>query len=223
MGMCSSQASPSQGRWIGEAETEQVLYRSSARVGDTIWVSGDLGLAAAGLALLSNRLGADDPAFDRLRAKHLDPPARVALGRELAASRLVHAMMDLSDGLATDLAHLCDESGVGARVMAADLPGPATLATAARLVGADAEQWAIGGGEDFELLFTAPAEATDRLRSIGAACGLALSPVGQIVAGTGVVLVRERADGRLVEQPITYQGYDHFPDSGGGDDARRTR
>ena len=112
---------------------------------------------------------------------------------------------------------------MGARVIAADLPGPATLATAARLVGADAEQWAIGGGEDFELLFTAPAEAADRLRAIGAACGLALSPVGQIVAGTGVVLVRERADGRLVEQPITYQGYDHFPDSGGGDDARRTR
>ena len=208
---------------IGEAETEQVLYRSSARVGDTIWVSGDLGLAAAGLALLSSGLGSDNPAFDRLRAKHFDPPARVALGRELAASRLVHAMMDLSDGLATDLAHLCDESGVGARVIAADLPGPATLATAARLVGADAEQWAIGGGEDFELLFTAPAEATDRLRAIGAACGLALSPVGQIVAGTGVVLVRERADGRPVEQPIAYQGYDHFPDSGGGDDARRAR
>ena len=58
---------------------------------------------------------------------------------------------------------------------------------------------------------------------LGAACGLALSPVGQIVAGTGVVLVRERADGKLVEQPITYQGYDHFPDSGGGDDARRAR
>ena len=112
---------------------------------------------------------------------------------------------------------------MGARVIAADLPGPATLAAAARLVGADAEQWAIGGGEDFELLFTAPAEAADRLRAIGAACGLALSPVGQIVAGTGVVLVRERAGGRPVEQPITYQGYDHFPDSGGGDDARRAR
>ena len=208
---------------IGEAETEQVLYRSSARVGDTIWVSGDLGLAAAGLALLSSGLGSDNPAFDRLRAKHLDPPARVALGRELAASRLVHAMMDLSDGLATDLAHLCDESGVGARVIAADLPGPATLAAAARLVGADAEQWAIGGGEDFELLFTAPAEAADRLRAIGTACGLVLTPVGQIVAGTGVVLVGERADGGPVEQPIAYQGYDHFPDHAGGDDARRAR
>ena len=107
--------------------------------------------------------------------------------------------------------------------MAADLPGPAILIEAARLAGADAEQWAIAGGEDFELLFTAPAEAADRLRAIGAACGLPLSPVGQIVAGEGVVLVRQGVDGRPVEQPIAYQGYDHFPDHAGGDDARRTR
>ena len=72
---------------IGESLAEQVLYRSSARVGDTIWVSGDLGLAAAGLALLSNRLGADDPAFDRLRAKHLDPQivAEEVLDRDCGA------------------------------------------------------------------------------------------------------------------------------------------
>ena len=82
---------------------------------------------------------------------------------------------------------------------------------------------ALRGGDDYELLFTAPAEAADRLRAIGTACGLVLTPVGQIVAGTGVVLVGERADGGSVEQPIAYQGYDHFPDHAGGDDARRAR
>ena len=205
---------------IGEAEAERVLYRSGARVGDTVWVSGELGLAAAGLALLSRGQGTDEARFDRLRAKHLDPTARVTLGRDLASSGLVHAMMDLSDGLATDLAHLCHQSGVGARVMAADLPGPATLAPAARLLGADAEQWAIGGGEDFELLCTAAPEAGERLRAIGAACGLELSPVGRIVAGEGVVLVRKRPDGTSEERPVSYQGYDHFPEQG-GDDARR--
>ena len=207
---------------IGEAETEQVLYRSGARVGDTIWVSGELGLAAAGLALLNGGLGNGEAAFDRLRDKHLDPQARVTLARELAVSGLVHAMMDLSDGLATDLAHLCVQSGVGARIIAADLPGLAALAGAARLLGADAEQWTIGGGEDFELLFTAAPAATERLRAIGVACGLTLFPVGSIVAGEGVVLVRERPDGTLQERLVAFQGYDHFSDDEGGRHARRT-
>lgn len=200
---------------IGEAAADRVVYRSGARPGDTVWVSGLLGCAAAGLELLRQGLGAASAAFAPLVEQHLNPTARVDLGQRLGESGLAHAMMDLSDGLATDLAHLCTQSGVGARIAARDLPGPAALAEAARLAGADPERWAIGGGEDYELLFTAAADARDRLLALGRACGLPLTPIGTIVAGEGVVLVKERPDGTGEEVGIAYQGYDHFRDRAG--------
>ncbi|WP_310600701.1 thiamine-phosphate kinase [Desulfobulbus sp.] len=195
---------------IGEAVAERVIYRSGARPGDTVWVSGPLGLAAAGLELLRRQLDGAGDGFAPLLARHLDPTARVDLGRRLGESGLVHAMMDLSDGLATDLAHLCKQSGVGARIAAWELPLLPALVEAARLVGADPEQWAIGGGEDYELLFTAPAEARDRLLELGRQCGLAPTPVGTVVEREGVVLLRRRADGTCEERGIAYQGFDHF-------------
>ena len=201
---------------IGEAEARQVVYRSGARPGDTVWVSGPLGYAAAGLELLRRGLAPDATAFALFREKHLNPTARVELGCQLAESGLAHAMMDLSDGLATDLAHLCKQSGVGARLRARDLPGVAALAEAARLVGADAENWAIGGGEDYELLFTADADAHDQVQDLGRRCGLSLSPVGTVVAGEGVTLIRPGADGVIEEIAVAYQGFDHFRGRAGG-------
>ncbi|MDR2550466.1 MAG: thiamine-phosphate kinase [Desulfobulbus sp.] len=200
---------------IGEAMAERVIYRSGARPGNTVWVSGALGLAAAGLELLRRQLDDAGDGFGPLLARHLHPTARVELGRRLGESGLVHAMMDLSDGLATDLAHLCKQSGVGARIAAWDLPIPPALVEAARLVGADPEQWAIGGGEDYELLFTAPAEAHDRLLELGRQCGLAITPVGTVVEGEGVILLRRRADGTCEERGIAYQGFDHFRERAG--------
>ena len=199
---------------IGEAEAEAVIYRHGAQPGDDIWVSGALGQAAAGLALLRRDLETANPEFAPLREKHLNPQARVGLGRQLAQSGIVHAMMDLSDGLATDLAHLCKQSGVGGRIVAASLPGLAALAPAARLTGDDPVQWAISGGEDYELLFTADPGQRERIRTIGRACGLELTPVGTIVPGSGVVLADIAEDGRVVEQAVAYQGFDHFPAAG---------
>lgn len=195
---------------IGEAEAERVIYRSGARVGDTIWVSGSLGSAAAGLELLHRGIELGNAAFVSFQEQHLNPRARVELGISLGASGLVHAMMDLSDGLATDLAHLCKQSGIGARLVARNLPGVAALAEAARLCGTDPEQWAIGGGEDYELLFTASPDHQFCLFELGRQCGLALSPVGTIVAGEGVTLIRQRPDGTSEEVAIAYQGFDHF-------------
>ncbi|MCL2790946.1 MAG: thiamine-phosphate kinase [Desulfobulbus sp.] len=195
---------------IGEAAIDQVVYRNGARPNDAIWVSGPLGFAAAGLELLRRRLDVASPALAPLLAKHLDPPARVELGRQLGESGLVHAMMDLSDGLATDLAHLCKQSGVGARIAAWDLPISPALIEAARLTGANPEQWAVGGGEDYELLFTAAADAHDHLLALGRRCGLPFAPIGTIVEGAGVVLLRRGADETLEECEIAYQGYDHF-------------
>jgi len=201
---------------IGEAEVDRVVYRSGARPGDTVWVSGPLGGAAAGLSLLRQGIDQEDGAFARFREQHLNPVARVELGRLLGASGLAHAMMDLSDGLATDLAHLCKQSGVGARLLARDLPVVPALAEAARLTGADPEQWAIGGGEDYELLFTAAPDARSRLLDLGCQCGLPLTPVGTVIAGEGVTLIRQRPDGTGAEVAIAYQGFDHFRSGAGG-------
>jgi thiamine-monophosphate kinase len=201
---------------IGEAEKNCVVYRSGAQPADTVWVSGALGMAAAGLELLSRSIASGDPAFDLFREKHLNPRARVELGHRLGTSGLIHAMMDLSDGLATDLAHLCKQSGVGARLLARDLPGVEQLAQAARLTGQDPERWAISGGEDYELLFTASPEHSAQLTEIAGQCGLTITPVGTIIAGSGVTLIRRRPDGSSEEVAVAYQGFDHFRQQDGG-------
>jgi thiamine-monophosphate kinase len=200
---------------IGEAQQERVVYRSGAQVGDTVWVSGPLGLAAAGLELLHRGI-VDREAFAPLYEKHLNPRARVELGMRLGEQGLVHAMMDLSDGLATDLAHLCTCSGVGALLAADALPGVREVAEAARLCGADPLRWALSGGEDYELLCTAAPQVEAALRAIGHECGLELTPVGTIVEGGGVMLRQQQPDGRTEEQAIDYQGFDHFRTGAGG-------
>ena len=201
---------------IGETEKNSVVYRSGARVGDTIWVSGPLGWAAAGLELLQRGINGQEEAFAPLYEKHLNPRARVELGARLGASGLVHAMMDLSDGLATDLAHLCAASSVRGQVDAATLPGTALLAQAARLTGHDPLSWAISGGEDFEVLFTAAPASASQIVAIGHECGLTLTPVRSITRGGGVYLLRQLADGGIQEQSVAYGGYDHFRDTPGG-------
>ncbi len=104
---------------LGEAAADRVLLRSGAAVGDLILVSGSLGEAAAGLELCRRGYHATAPAtWQSLLKAHLDPEPELELGALLAASGMVSAMMDLSDGLATDLAHICRESGVGAEVAA---------------------------------------------------------------------------------------------------------
>jgi len=199
---------------IGEMEKERVLYRHGARVGDTIWVTGPLGSAAAGLALFRSGKGVDDPELEPLLEAHLDPRARVRLAGLLARSGLVHAMMDLSDGLATDLSHLCEQSKVGARVMADRLPAHLALSPAAALLQQDQLNWMISGGEDYELLFTASPADRQNVLQLAAEHGCPLYPVGTIVDSPGVILVRDQEKmGEGNEQNISYQGYDHFKNS----------
>jgi thiamine-monophosphate kinase len=200
---------------IGEVMADRVVYRSGARPSDTIWVSGPLGFAAAGLELLHRRLDVASSAFAPLLKKHFDPTARIELGQRLGESGLVHAMIDLSDGLATDLAHICKQSGVQAKIASWHLPTSPALIEAARLTGADPVQWAINGGEDYELLFTAAADAHGHVLELGRQCGLVLEPIGTIVEGDGVVLLRQHFDGTCEECGIAYQGFDHFRGSTG--------
>lgn len=192
---------------IGQADPVKPTLRSGARVGDAVCVSGRLGRSAAGLAWL--RAGGDPQAPQAAAAvqAHLRPTPRVAAGRALAESGRVHAMMDLSDGLATDLYRLARASGLGARVQAQRLPvgGPTRLL--AQRLGADPLDWALKGGEDFELLFTCDPGDLELLAQLAteAEPGLELARVGSVVREPGVWL--EDGD-RAVD--IGLQGYDHF-------------
>jgi thiamine-monophosphate kinase len=135
------------------------------------------------------------------------PSPRVAAGRALAESGRVHAMMDLSDGLASDLARLARASGLGARVEAAWVPIAPGARAVAQALGGDALDWALTGGEDFELLFTCGSGEVGLLGELvaEAAGGLAVTQVGRLGRGPGVVL----ADGDR-EEPIGMRGFDHF-------------
>jgi len=196
---------------IGEMRKEQVLRRDTARPGDTIFVSGPLGWSAAGLALLQAGKMLAEPEWQQLILAHLDPQPRVELGQFLAGTGLVHAMMDMSDGLATDLAQICKASQVGAVVEADLLPGGGELAAAADLLKKDALRWMIFGGEDYELLFTAAEADGESLRRMAAAQGWTIHPAGRIIAGQGLKLVRSCG---TIEENISFQGFDHFTHEG---------
>jgi thiamine-monophosphate kinase len=191
---------------IGEAPEAEILLRSAARPGDLVMVSGPLGNAAAGLEICRRELGAANDAWRELVAAHLDPTPETALGMVLAESGLVNGMMDLSDGLATDLAHLCRESGVAAEIDGGSLPISDNLRDAAESLGCEPMSWALSGGEDYRLLFTVPVENSGKLREIvWGELKRDIVSVGRIVDGKGVVLIdgAKRLD-------ISYHGYDHF-------------
>ena len=195
---------------IGEMKKHQVIYRHGARAGDTVWISGPLGYGAAGLDLFQSGNLADIAEFSPLMEVHLNPQARTDLAPLLADSGLVHAMMDLSDGLATDLSHLCKQSKVGARIMADQLPGYAELAAAATLLKQDQLDWMVSGGEDYELLFTADPADSETLLQLTAKNNLTIYPVGTIIEGQGVTLIGKQKGIPDNEENISYQGFDHF-------------
>lgn len=136
---------------LGECPGGRAVKRNGARPGDTVYVSGPLGDSGAGLKLILEGL----PRVDYLIRKHYLPVPRVELGLQLAATPGVHAMMDISDGIGSDLRHILKASGVGASVDVRKLPLSAELRKACAAHGWDPIELATGGGEDYELLFTA--------------------------------------------------------------------
>lgn len=191
---------------LGEVGRNEILYRSGAREGDVIWVSGPLGEAGAGLALCRLGIAAEDPDWSGLVAAHLDPKPLAALGAALGQSGMVHAMIDLSDGLATDLSHLCTESGLGAEIHADRIPLSSALQRAARRCEVSPLTWALRAGEDYQLLWTsAPDQAEKLQRLIETRLGVRMIDIGRIVASPGVFLLENGQ-----RQDMSYQGYDHF-------------
>jgi thiamine-monophosphate kinase len=187
---------------VGEVRPSNLKRRDGARPGDVFAVTGPLGASRAGLRIALEHAGpASDPAAAAALAAFRSPEPRLREGRWLAGSRHVRAMMDVSDGLSTDLARLCAASGVGAVVETIPVH-PAARAVAAR-TGDDAEAWALGGGEDFELLVSVDKRAFDHIAGrFRAHCGRELIAVGRATEGAGVRL----ANG----EPIVPSGWDHL-------------
>lgn len=194
---------------LGQARRGQALLRSGARPGDALLVTGALGEAAAGLHLLLHpELDAPASIADRLKSAQLAPVPRVPEGRLLATTGAVTAMLDISDGLAADLGHLCEQSGVGARLDTAALPIPDAVRAAARLAGQSALDWALFGGEDYQLLFTAPPAAVPRLiETLWIATGTPVTAIGEILPPEAGLTLRAR-DGSI--KPLPPRGWDHL-------------
>lgn len=173
---------------LGEAAAP--VLRSTARYGDVIAVTGSLGRSAAGLAVLERGTTPADvapAALADVTGAHLRPRPRVAEARWLAEAGGVTAMMDLSDGLATDLVRLVAESGTGATIQVQRLPIAPAVRTVAAGLHHDPQAWATGGGEDYELLVTCERDAFNRLRAgLAQSTGAPLTAVGDITGGAGV-------------------------------------
>ncbi len=198
---------------VGSAPPEEVLLRSGARPGDHLVVTGSLGDSAAGLRLLLEDPGTvPGTAAEALRRAHLEPRAALAEGRVLATTGGVRAAIDISDGLASDLGHVCRASGVGAVLEVTSLPVSEDLVAACRVLGEDPHRLALTGGEDYRLLAAVAPEAVQRVsEAVAEATGRPLTRVGEVVAGIGVEL--RWPDGHREE--IAGGGWDHFVASAG--------
>ncbi len=198
---------------IGHCQAGRAVRRSGARVGDAIYLTGAVGASAAGLKLLIEGARVDEGEEslrqNALRA-HLRPEPRVEFGSQIGDLGLAHSMIDVSDGLIQDLAHICEASGVVAIIDFDATP----IADEVGLVFAEPEsafEFATSGGEDFELLLTASGDTEAKLFEVAVDCKLKLARIGEIVpadqtlASSPVLLNR----GGVIK-PLSIRGFDHF-------------
>jgi thiamine-monophosphate kinase len=196
---------------IGEQHPAGVIYRTGAKVGDTVYVSGHLGSSAAGLSILKKTAGNQElieNAWKILIDAQLNPTPQIQLGQSLCASGCVTAMQDISDGLATDLSHICIESGVGAALHEHRLPYLPILDQVCKNLKLHKLDCLLRGGEDYQLVFTVRQGSEENLEdSLRQSGRHVVYPVGKIEKGQGVFL-EATSDGRRRE--ITFQGYEHL-------------
>jgi thiamine-monophosphate kinase len=192
---------------LGEVEKKNLLSRAGAKPGDRVFVTGTLGDSAAGLEILKNRVKGQEgrgkgTEAKRLIAKHLRPVPRAAEGRAIARSGCASAMIDISDGLSSDLAHICEQSGVGAEIHSDRIPiSPALMKLSGGLT-MPVLHYALSGGEDYELLFTVPPGKIKRLQSLH----IPVTEIGAVKRGKALMLVDDT--GR--KNTLQATGYDHF-------------
>ncbi|MBI2851044.1 MAG: thiamine-phosphate kinase [Chloroflexi bacterium] len=186
---------------LGSASDKQLLTRSAARPGEKIAVTGYLGAAAAGLEMLSRHLIFDKEATGSLGRACVKPEPRVAEGR-LLVKQGVRMGIDVSDGLLSDLRHICQSSRVGARIEIARVPvHPAVKAN----FGSRALELALGGGEDYELLFTA---SDSIIAKVKAATSTPVTVIGEVTSENAGEIILVDRKGKLFD--LTKMGWDHF-------------
>lgn len=196
---------------LGLGEQGHILLRSGAHAGDLICTTGTPGDSAAGLdTLLQSIEGISPDALTVVRARHTNPTPRVTEGRILAAlgPQVVTAMLDVSDGISGDLAHICEQSGVGALLDLTRLPLSSELCAVAAVRGNDPLYWALHGGEDYELLFTIAPGCEELVRArISNETGTRVTVIGTIT---------ERSEGMRVVypdhhiEPLHVESWDHL-------------
>lgn len=187
---------------IGALPPGYALRRDAATEGEDLWLSGSTGDAALALADARGRVALPPDARAECRARLEAPEPRVALGKKLRG--LASAAIDVSDGLLADLGHVAAQSRVGAEVDYAALPRSAAL----RACGdrALADECLLAGGDDYELLFTAPATRRAEVEAAAAAAAVAVTRIGRVVAGPEVRLL----DAQRKPLPVGRRGFDHF-------------
>ena len=182
---------------MGKCPAGKALCRDGAKVGETIYVTGHLGDSAGGLQVILQ--GTERHAEEAILVeRHMRPSPRIKEGKALRETGLIGAMMDISDGIASDLRHILKATEVGAEVDLEKLPISKELYKVCLKHGWDAYELAAGGGEDFELLFTAPEE-------IASMVDFPVYPIGRIVAGDDLLWLR---DGDVAD--FDAMGYKHF-------------
>jgi len=188
---------------FGELAPGQALRRDCALPGDDVWVSGTLGDARLALAALQDELALDQATLALAAPRMHQPTPRLALGRALAGAGLAHAAIDISDGLAGDIAHILAASNVGARLDADALPAGPALATQSRSLR---RQFTAAGGDDYELCFTAAPRHRAAIVQAAAGCATLVTRVGVIESAPGLRFVD--CAGRPLA--LSAPGFDHF-------------
>ncbi len=189
---------------LGDVEPGIAIARSGARVGDSIIATGSLGDSSAGLEILKK--GEEtEKGYNYLKKRHLMPIPRVDEGRFLATNKLATSMIDISDGLLSDLSHTLDESGVGAQLFLEKIPISPQLKSYCAEKEVSPLKYAFSGGEDYELLFTASKRSISRITNNPLLKKTGVSVIGQIVKRRGI---RWAGHNKIDEEAL--KGYDHF-------------
>jgi len=200
---------------LGEVEKKNMLTRAGARMGDLIFVTGTLGDSAAGMEMLRmrnaecgmrNKNSEIRTSNSGLIRKHLRPDPRIESGRKIALSGCATAMIDISDGLSSDLGHICEESRVGAEICADQIPFSKDICKAADHLKTEPLHYALSGGEDYELLFTVSPSKLKRFFSLK----ILSTQIGEIIAGNTMILINNGK--RAVLKP---KGFNHFTGQAG--------
>lgn len=190
---------------LGEVKRENIVLRSGAKPGDLIYVTGQLGSSGAGLACLKAPNGKVKPKIRQfLIKKHLIPSPRLVEGQKIASSQIATSMIDLSDGLASDLHRLAEESKVGAVLWEDEFPIALATEQLAKVMGKSLLEWILYGGEDYELLFTVPPNKKEKLKQT---LGFPHTLIGEIVDRDQGMYLKKRGGNRT---KIEDGGYNHF-------------